>query len=476
MPRAAIDAGSAPAHTLFGFNAADLLRIVGLLTWCGICAYMISPRLGAIILVLSAVMPAIWYFFKHGRLPRLAMTPSLVVLLAFGAYLLLSVTWSIAPGSGLLIALRHFLFVAALALTLQLLDSSEPEFLATMLRAFVFAGALMTVVMLFEVSSQMALRRFLNNLLPVTRSWDSNVVVVENDRVVTLANFLTNRNVAALSFLFWPAVYASRLLVTSDVQKVLRWLFIGLAVEAILLSHHESSKVALLAGGIIFGLAWMSRIWAGRAIVGGWLIATLLVVPIALVAKPWTGLEGTINEISFRHRIVIWGTTAEKVLERPWFGVGAGASRVVDELDRVETGRTAPVSADRRHIPAQTGFHAHNIYLQAWFELGFFGALLLLLSGLPLLRWIWQTKDDAFPYVAAAFALCATMAAFSYSLTSPWFLGSFGLAAIFMRLAVACQVETTVAAIRQPIDVAALFKKRLKITREIERGSNCDPR
>ncbi len=110
--------------------------------------------------------------------------------------------------------------------------------------------------------------------------------------------------------------------------------------------------------------------------------------------------------------------------------------------------------ADNPNLPPQLNIHAHNVYLQAWYELGLAGALLLLLSGSLLLTWMRRIDDQAFPYAAAAFALAATMAAFSYSLTSPWYLASFGLSAIFMRLAIEGGDAQTTAAARQPIFAA----------------------
>ncbi len=167
-------------RSLFGLSAPATLRLVAVLTWLGICGYMISPRISGILLLLSVVLPSLWYFYRHDKLPRLEFKPALAVLLAFGVYLAINASWSLAPDLAKWIVLRHFPFALALALTLQLLAEDEPEFLGAMLRAFVFAFALMAVIMLFEVVSQMALRRALNNLLPFTRSWDPTVIKIEN--------------------------------------------------------------------------------------------------------------------------------------------------------------------------------------------------------------------------------------------------------------------------------------------------------
>ena len=434
----------------FGVGSRQLLLLTAALIWSGVCIYVVSPKIVAFLLVGSVVTPGLWWAHRHGRLPRVVVSPSLAILLAFGIYLVINALWSADPSVAFWVVVRHFVFAVALCLTLQLLEDGDPRFAATMLRAFLFAYALMACIVLFEVATDMLLRRVMNTLLPFTQIADKKVLTIENGKVIAIADYLTNRNVAALCFLFWPALYASRYIAGDQRSKMIRWLVLAIVVVAVARSNHASSKAAMTTAALVFALAYVSRVTAWRTIVAGWIVATMLVVPISIAVKTWSGLEHSTLVYSFRHRVVIWGFTAVKVLEKPWLGVGVGSTRILDETERPALGAT-----DDPAMPPSTNVHAHNVYLQAWFELGGVGAIFLLLSGLPLLAWMRRQSDDVFPYLAAAFALGATMAAFSYSFTAPWFLASFGFSAIFMRLAVEAGKPAVTALLQQSVQQLA---------------------
>ncbi len=119
-------------------------------------------------------------------------------------------------------------------------------------------------------------------------------------RVVELTSFSTNRNVAAVSFLFWPAAYASRLLVTNGAQRTMRWGVLAMAMVAVFWSIHESSQAAVAAGAATFAVARFSRVWGWRLLLAGWLTATLLVVPAALVFSKWSGIQQIVESLGVR--------------------------------------------------------------------------------------------------------------------------------------------------------------------------------
>ena len=90
-----------------------------------------------------------------------------------------------------------------------------------------------------------------------------------------------------------------------------------------------------------------------------------------------------------------------------------------------------------RNDPAQAvtvpvGFvpaaHAHNIYLQTWYELGVCGAALLSIFGLGILLRIGQLPERTFAFGLATFASGAMLASSSSGLWQLWFLAMFGWA------------------------------------------------
>jgi hypothetical protein len=415
----------------FGLHQRQLLRLVAFLTFCGVCAAIIAPKFVAILFSLSIVLPAAWIAIAEGSLPALDVSPALALLVAFAAYLGVNATWSADPAAAGWIVTRHLLFTFVFLYTVTLLDRADAEMLEAMRRAFLWAMAIMAAVLLFEVATAMSLRRAMNNAFPFTRDTDTKEMTIVADKVMAIKSYMTNRNVAVTCLLFWPALCASRLDDSKSWQPALRLVVAAVIVTAAALSIHESSKVAMLLGAVTFAMAHLSRKWSWRLILVSWAAATLFAVPIAIQLKSSRLVASLPLEFSVRHRVVIWGYTAEKVLSNPWFGVGVGATKAIDEFEAAR----AVIDKDS-NIPLKPDAHAHNIYLQAWYETGAVGAFLLLLTGLAPLYWIIKVHDDDYPYALATFALGATMATFSYSLTAPWFLAALGFSAVFLRLGV----------------------------------------
>ena len=104
---------------------------------------------------------------------------------------------------------------------------------------------------------------------------------------------------------------------------------------------------------------------------------------------------------------------------KPWIGIGADATpaakEFADELEVKDAG-----------FPVSTGRHAHNAYLQVWYELGGIGALLLLAAGLAVLGVIATLPAGLVPWALAQAATTAIMAASSFSIWQVWFLASIG--------------------------------------------------
>lgn len=104
-------------------------------------------------------------------------------------------------------------------------------------------------------------------------------------------------------------------------------------------------------------------------------------------------LEDFLNE-TFNKRGTIWLKTYKNSLEKFWFGHGAGAKFRI------------PYNQNRT-----IAFHAHNIYLQVFYEIGFFGLFLFALLICLLIRCLYSTKGNTNTKLAIAL-LCIGL--FSY--------------------------------------------------------------
>ena len=203
-----------------------------------------------------------------------------------------------------------------------------------------------------------------------------------------------------------------------------------MAVGAIGLSDQATSKMAIILGAAI----WLAASLLPRAtrplLIALWLASTLLVMPAALLAYRGEAYDAPLS-FSAKHRVVIWGVTAEKAMAHPVLGIGTGRTAAFDE----SLSPTAKYAAGTK-LPIATNRHAHNIFLQTWYETGAIGAILLLLAGLPVIAWIANAPRYTRPLLAAAFASAVMSASFSYSLLAAWFLATFAITALFCRFAV----------------------------------------
>jgi len=82
-------------------------------------------------------------------------------------------------------------------------------------------------------------------------------------------------------------------------------------------------------------------------------------------------------------------------------------------------------------------WHAHSIFIQTWFETGAIGGLLLCLLGLLVLRAASQLPGQVRPFALATFTSILFIGLTGFSVWAPWYLAAYGLAGVFLMLAVA---------------------------------------
>ena len=187
----------------------------------------------------------------------------------------------------------------------------------------------------------------------------------------------------------------------------------------------------MVIGALIFALAWISRVWASRLLTTGWVLACVAVIPLALLAG-----RGHLDKVpwlhhSLQHRFIIWNYTAEETLKAPILGIGAYMTYVLG-AERNKTAVKVPGEPYKKTLSR----HAHNVYLQTWYELGAAGAALLMAVGIAVLGAIRRLTDRVQPFALATFATGATMISSSYGMWQTWYLALFALAAVALAVAV----------------------------------------
>ena len=369
------------------------------------------------------VVPALLVALGQKRLPGLALPIWLIPIFVFVAYAALSSLW----GAGTYWSARALLPVAgimlAASIAASLFERLPGNLLTHLCRTIVVTFFVIACYSLFEETTNHALKHVLFWPFQAVKFTDGSLLI-DWDHQTRVRPSRTNWNMTVLLFLIWPVLLMLRGLVERFDYKLLgSILLIGL-FAIILQSYHVAAMVALIACVAAFGL---THIWPRVAIIlvgMAWIFLFILPVPSAhQLHAHQLHLDQQVPN-SFRHRIVLWKYTATEIEKRPVLGVGVGSTHPLNER-RLATAKLHPGTS----YHDATGTHPHNIYLQAIYELGVVGAVLMLLAGLSVLRAIhvYCSRVER-PFFLALFAAWASQSSFSFGLTEPWYLFALGLA------------------------------------------------
>jgi len=408
--------------------SAIAARALAPATAVAVAACMVLPRAAPVMLVLLAI---VWLFAPGpGRFSRPAVTPLLTAVVLFAAYAAVTAAWSIEPREGVLKVCWLLLAVLAGATMLATGARLGAADAARIRRALVIAFAIGLAYVGCEVLLGGKLLQGLFNLFEALRPVSRKHMAMRGDAVQSINPYVFNRNMGAVVLLMWPALAAGAALVRAPgVRWVLALLFVAtLAVAA--RSEHESSAIAIAVSGIVFVVARLLPRIGRPLVLVGWLAATLLMVPVAMLAYTAGMHKADAIPVTARARIILWDYTARQVLHRPLLGVGIASTRTMDE-------KHAPAAQKRNDevFAQRTGRHAHNVYLQTWYELGAVGALLLLAAGIALWRAVVRLPEASQPYALAAFPAAMVIGSFTWGLWQEWYLSLFTLSAVTMGLA-----------------------------------------
>lgn len=132
---------------------------------------------------------------------------------------------------------------------------------------------------------------------------------------------------------------------------------------------------------------------------------------------------------SARARVIIWEYTAERVLDRPWLGIGADSTRALKQQ------REAAEQPEGFIFQRTTAWHAHDLFLQTWYELGVVGVILIALAGAAVALRMSLLPAEAQPFAAATFVAFWAIAAFGWGMWQTWLMCAVGLMLVYLGIA-----------------------------------------
>ncbi len=391
---------------------------------------LITPRAspGALGLLALAMAVATGFAVGGRELLRLPLAGALVA--GLGVWGLVSLGWAGDQKEALNKSVMLIGFTLAAVSVQTLTRQVEPEVLRRIAVALLVTFSAAVVYLLVEELSDHLLKRLFFRALPFTTPVGK--MVTHPDGEISLAGYISNRNMAAMVLAFWPVLLIAMVLADDRRKRFAIVAVVALAFVAMALSVHETSFIAVVAGAVVFAICCVRPKVGLGVVAAGWLVATLLVVPLASWASSGAQLHNaTWLPNSARHRIVLWAYTAEQVRQRPLTGVGAASTKLIDAR---RGPRVAPLPGTAYEW--RSGPHAHNVYLQTWYELGAVGAGLLCAAGLALIGSLSRLPLRAQPYAGAAVTTAVVMGAFSWGMWQAWFLGVFMVTVVLMSIAV----------------------------------------
>jgi len=240
-------------------------------------------------------------------------------------------------------------------------------------------------------------------------------------------------------FNLWPSLLALRLIETGTRRPFFSGALLLAVAVPIFLSEHQSSQLALVASIPVFCVAQRWPLALIRSLAVLWCLAFVLVLPADfLMYKANLHMVDWLPK-SFRARVIIWEYTAERVMDHPWLGVGADSTRVLKEPRTIDTAEQPPGFI----YPRTIGWHAHDLFLQTWFELGVVGAILIAFAGAMVALRMSLLPLETQPFAAASFTVFMAIVAFGWGMWQTWLICAIALMIIYLLMGANLSRQTT---------------------------------
>ena len=373
----------------------------------------------------------------------------LALFLTASVYTLLSAVWSAVPGTSVekaaLFAAFSMVTLAA-ASSIDRLDAGELRSISRSTIAGAIVGA---AYVMLEVLTEGRITITLMNVVSVFRPENAKHVHIEDGVITDINMSRFNHHATMLVLFLWPMLLLMKETWAGPRRGLIAGLFLVAIAVGVFLSEHDSSQLAIIVSLFAWLLAktWPRMTIRGMALL--WCLGFVAIIPLVHLAYDAGLHKAESLPNSFRARIIIWDYTRERALNSTWLGIGAGATRV-------ERQPRSKVDLPPGFVfPRATGQHAHNIFLQTWFELGLFGAIIFAALGAAVILRILLLPPEVQPFAAASFAAFGVIASFAWGMWQTWWVCAIGLMIVYLCLGTALLrrpgAEASVSDAREPL-------------------------
>lgn len=406
------------------------LALVALFVIGSVCVGAKSAILSGLFLTIASVVHAIAAGMRPGDVPtRWFVRGPIVHWVAFGIFATCSAVWALSARASVEAGV-DLVFVVLTVGTLVLIWSRLGERTATLISGWTAIGFVISLAISYGdlVGGNVLTAWFLEHF-DVTGRGGATWVRRNAGSIVAIAPELWNWNVAGANLLLWPMLLLMTLVGDGRFWKAMLLVCSLLAVAVTLQSVHATSLIALGVGAVLFVLAKSYPRTAVGLVMTGFVVSAVAVAPLVTYAHSTLRLHhATWVPRTLQARFVIWNHTAEQIPQAPLIGIGANSTkywRLRNEIARKRTGHWQDSTVNN---------HAHNYFLQAWFELGALGALLFTAAGLSTLKLISSMQSRAQPFAVATAGTAMTMFSATWNLWHLWLVAAVGIGMAFLTL------------------------------------------
>jgi exopolysaccharide production protein ExoQ len=346
------------------------------------------------------------------------------MFLAFSAYCLISGFWSITPIESIKAMIPLALVFVGACLIVSATARLEGSDRNIFELGLVVGGLVGFGVLGVEIASDGFLTKPLNDIV-------GRIVHPGKGVDISLRPGLS---VAAIFFWPWSLQLYRRH------SRSIAFPLIAAAMAVLILSGAHAAILAAVCG---LGFSVLVFVLKRKAAL---VFSTIAVIGIGIapIAPNWlpdplvTGENFPNLSHSADHRVIIWQVTAKHIFERPLIGHGFDTARALYGPEAKVINIFFPDMPERRwkNNSEPIPLHPHNMALQIWLELGFFGAALFAVFLVMLIRVVANRFADFEAQVVGFAMLFSTLviASVSFGAWQGWWLSALAILSGFGSL------------------------------------------
>ena len=297
-----------------GTNRQKALSVTTLWTAIGLVLLIIAPRTAPVFVVGAIFAPVAWNLADTGALPSIRLGGWSIVMLVAGLFFALNASWSPHAPQAITTVLIYFVLFAALVIVFSSLATLSRDVLLALATGLVLGWSVATVIFSIEYFAGGAGHRLFK------RSWTEWAAITNQNLDQDIAGYVFNRSVAFIGLLGWMVLAAVRLLPLPRPLRIVSFCALAIAIVTIFLSAHKTSKVATLLSILVFVFSYYSVTHIRRLIASVVLVSGLLIVPFVATLEKMGAYDLALLGPTLRHRIVIWGFTADEYVKESLAG------------------------------------------------------------------------------------------------------------------------------------------------------------